>query len=376
MQAGAAELVLLDQHHRQAELGGAQRGGVTAADRRRGSRGRRSALCSRHVDTPGSSSSPRRSRRVRRTPHLVTSVTTDGRTVPTGSRPDSHARCPARGAGRMEEADGTVAWSAATGGDAGKGTLAARRPISSTWGVCRRPARGVEAFIEPRTTVTETTVVLVAHDGEWTRRRVDGPEGARRSPTGCAMPIYDVRLVGYPQRMRDHNARQRILRTAAPSGADARRAGPGPPAGRHRPRRRPRGRRQPFAAMSSSIASRRAHRHAGAALGPVAVRPAGVVRRAGDVDVRPRQPVRHELAQEHPRPSMPPPRSPGDVRDVGDPESMPRTSSGSGIGQAVSPTARRQRPPGRAARRCPSPRPSACPSATTWPPVSVEVSIR
>src|SRR5436190_1746358 len=27
---------------------------------------------------------------------------------------------------------------------------------------------GVEAFIEPRTTVTETTVLLVAHDGEWT----------------------------------------------------------------------------------------------------------------------------------------------------------------------------------------------------------------
>ena len=30
---------------------------------------------------------------------------------------------------------------------------------------------GVEAFIEPRTNVTQTTVILIAHDGEWTRRR-------------------------------------------------------------------------------------------------------------------------------------------------------------------------------------------------------------
>ncbi|MEV4759203.1 hypothetical protein AB0J86_29470 [Micromonospora sp. NPDC049559] len=72
-----------------------------------------------------------------------------------------------------------------------------------------RSRRGVEAFIEPRTTVTETTVILIAHDGEWTRRRVDSPEGARRFAHRLAIPIYDVRLVGYPQRMRDFNARRR-----------------------------------------------------------------------------------------------------------------------------------------------------------------------
>lgn len=32
--------------------------------------------------------------------------------------------------------------------------------------------RGVEGFVEPRTTVSEVTLLLVAHDGEWTRRRV------------------------------------------------------------------------------------------------------------------------------------------------------------------------------------------------------------
>ncbi|MGH8882318.1 MAG: oxidoreductase [Stackebrandtia sp.] len=72
--------------------------------------------------------------------------------------------------------------------------------------------RGVEAYLEPRTTVTDTTVVLVAHDGEWTRRRVDGDEGARRLGKRLKIPIYDVAQIGYPQRMRDYTARQRLLR--------------------------------------------------------------------------------------------------------------------------------------------------------------------
>jgi len=71
---------------------------------------------------------------------------------------------------------------------------------------------GVEAFVEPRTTVTDTTVVLVAHDGEWTRRRVEGDEGARRLGKRLKIPVYDVAQMGYPQRMRDYTARQRILR--------------------------------------------------------------------------------------------------------------------------------------------------------------------
>ena len=73
-----------------------------------------------------------------------------------------------------------------------------------------RSRRGVEAFIEPRTTVTETTMLLVAHDGEWTRRRVDSPEAARRFAHQLSMPIYDVRLMGYPQRMRDYNERRKL----------------------------------------------------------------------------------------------------------------------------------------------------------------------
>ena len=38
--------------------------------------------------------------------------------------------------------------------------------------------RGVEGYVEPRTAVTETTILLVAADGEWTRRRIDACRGS------------------------------------------------------------------------------------------------------------------------------------------------------------------------------------------------------
>jgi hypothetical protein len=74
---------------------------------------------------------------------------------------------------------------------------------------------GVEAFVEPRTTVTDVTVVLVAADGEWTRRRAGGDAGARRLSDRLQIPVYDVQKVGYPQRMRNYDARRRILRERA-----------------------------------------------------------------------------------------------------------------------------------------------------------------
>jgi hypothetical protein len=68
--------------------------------------------------------------------------------------------------------------------------------------------RGVEGFVEPRTAVTESTIVLVAADGEWTRRRIDGPDTARRLSRELGVPVYDAQVTGYPQRMRDWSARQ------------------------------------------------------------------------------------------------------------------------------------------------------------------------
>ncbi len=70
---------------------------------------------------------------------------------------------------------------------------------------------GVEGFIEPKTTVTDVTVVLVANDGEWTRRIV-GERGARRLAPDLHIPVYDVRKTGYPQRMRDYDARRKAER--------------------------------------------------------------------------------------------------------------------------------------------------------------------
>ena len=67
--------------------------------------------------------------------------------------------------------------------------------------------RGVEAYFEPRTHVTEATVVLVAHDGEWTRRRIDGFEAVQKFGGKRSIPVYEVNRVGYPKRMREYTER-------------------------------------------------------------------------------------------------------------------------------------------------------------------------
>jgi hypothetical protein len=69
-----------------------------------------------------------------------------------------------------------------------------------------RTRSGVEAFLEPRTTVTDTTLVLVASTGEWTRRRVGDPDRAASFAKKHTLPLYEVAKVGYPKRMRDWNA--------------------------------------------------------------------------------------------------------------------------------------------------------------------------
>jgi hypothetical protein len=69
--------------------------------------------------------------------------------------------------------------------------------------------RGVEAYVEPPTSVTSTTVILIAHDGEWTRRAIASRQRAFDVARSLQIPVYDVNQTGYPQRMRDWNARQR-----------------------------------------------------------------------------------------------------------------------------------------------------------------------
>jgi hypothetical protein len=72
-----------------------------------------------------------------------------------------------------------------------------------------RSRRGVEAYVEPPTNVTATTIILIAHDGEWTRRAAGSRESAFELARSLSVPVYDVLQTGYPGRMREWNSRQR-----------------------------------------------------------------------------------------------------------------------------------------------------------------------
>lgn len=69
--------------------------------------------------------------------------------------------------------------------------------------------RGVEGFVEPQTHTTATTLVLVAADGEWTRRRVASPKAAFDLGRKLGIPVYDVAATGYPARMREWTAKRK-----------------------------------------------------------------------------------------------------------------------------------------------------------------------
>lgn len=78
-----------------------------------------------------------------------------------------------------------------------------------------RTHQGVEAFVEPPTAVTQTTVVFVANTGEWTRRQVPDAGTAHALANRLGVPSYDAAVVGYPQRMRDWNSRRAAEEKAA-----------------------------------------------------------------------------------------------------------------------------------------------------------------
>jgi hypothetical protein len=68
---------------------------------------------------------------------------------------------------------------------------------------------GVEFYVEPETTATDTTAVAVASDGEWTRRRVGNPATIGKLARELRLPIYEAAVVGYPKRMREWNAKRK-----------------------------------------------------------------------------------------------------------------------------------------------------------------------
>jgi hypothetical protein len=72
-----------------------------------------------------------------------------------------------------------------------------------------RSRAGVEFYVEPETFATDTTAMAIAADGEWTRRRVGSPQVIQKVARDLRLPVYDVQVTGYPQRMRDFNERRR-----------------------------------------------------------------------------------------------------------------------------------------------------------------------
>jgi hypothetical protein len=70
--------------------------------------------------------------------------------------------------------------------------------------------KGIEGFVEPRTAVSDVTLLLVAIDGEWTRRRVPSVDWAHKFCNRHQIPSYDAAVVGVPQRMRDYNRRKKL----------------------------------------------------------------------------------------------------------------------------------------------------------------------
>lgn len=72
--------------------------------------------------------------------------------------------------------------------------------------------RGVEAYVEPKTSVSPTTVVLVAGDGEFIRRPVSSPQAAANFARSVGIPVYDTNRVGLPKRMREYALRNQNAR--------------------------------------------------------------------------------------------------------------------------------------------------------------------
>ena len=69
---------------------------------------------------------------------------------------------------------------------------------------------GVEAFVEPPTSVYAMSLCVVAADGEFLRRPVKHAKQAQQLCKSHGVPMYDARIVGYPRRMRDY---ERGMRT-------------------------------------------------------------------------------------------------------------------------------------------------------------------
>lgn len=72
-----------------------------------------------------------------------------------------------------------------------------------------RSRDGVEGYLEPKTAIYSTTLLLVAGDGEYIRRPVRDRDQAASVCKKHGTPLYEAQKVGYPKRMRDYDAGRR-----------------------------------------------------------------------------------------------------------------------------------------------------------------------
>lgn len=69
--------------------------------------------------------------------------------------------------------------------------------------------KGLEGFIEPQTSTSPVTLLLVDRYGEHMRAPVREPEDAVTFCERLAIPVYDAKVIGYPKRMRDYDKKTR-----------------------------------------------------------------------------------------------------------------------------------------------------------------------
>ena len=69
--------------------------------------------------------------------------------------------------------------------------------------------KGIEGYIEPRTSTSPATLLLVDRDGDHLRAPVREPADAVAFCESHAIPVYDAQVIGYPKRMKDFEKRRR-----------------------------------------------------------------------------------------------------------------------------------------------------------------------